>query len=129
MLLHGPHDERDRIVLAVATQSYYVRLQKCVCATGRTGGVQFEVIDTTIHSPWWFISDASGYDAFIERANTTSDSHARGAGFAGIARWLTGVGYRCRRSDSLNGLGVRTEGTQAVSSVLVQWIEGPPVLD
>jgi hypothetical protein len=59
-------------VLAPVTGQYYVRLHKCVCATGRTGNVQFRVSDTTLNSPWWFVSGASGYDAYIELANTTT---------------------------------------------------------
>jgi len=73
----GDNSRWDRgCVIAPATQSYYVRLHKCVCATGRTGNVQFDVTDTTIHSPWWFISNVSGYDAFIELANTTTTAIA-----------------------------------------------------
>lgn len=59
-------------VFAPVTGQYYVRLHKCVCATARTGNVQFRVSDTTLNSPWWFVSGASGYDAYIELANTTT---------------------------------------------------------
>jgi hypothetical protein len=58
--------------VAAVTNSYYVRIYKLGCCTGRTGNFQFRVIDTTLVSPWWFVSGAAGYDAYIELANTTT---------------------------------------------------------
>jgi uncharacterized membrane protein len=53
-----------------ATQQYYIRLYKCVCATGRTGLVQFRISETSLYSPWWYVNAGAGYNAFIEIANT-----------------------------------------------------------
>jgi hypothetical protein len=69
----GDNSRWTRVCLvAPATLQYYVRLHKCVCATGRTGNVQFRIVDTTLHSPWWFVNSQSAYDAYIELANTTT---------------------------------------------------------
>ncbi len=59
-------------LIAAVTQQYYVRLFKTGCCPARTGNVQFRIVDTTLHAPWWFVNSGQAYDAFIELANTTT---------------------------------------------------------
>jgi len=59
-------------MVATASQEYFVRLHKNLCCVNREGNVQFRILDTTLHGPWWFVSSQSGYDAFVELGNTTT---------------------------------------------------------
>jgi hypothetical protein len=59
-------------VAPATQQQVFVRIHRSLCCTGRTGSFQFRILETTLHAPWWFVSSASGYDAFIELANTTT---------------------------------------------------------
>jgi len=60
---------RGCFIPTLATQAYYIRMLKSVCCTGRAGNFQFRINDTTLHSPWWFVDSANGYNAFFEIAN------------------------------------------------------------
>jgi hypothetical protein len=39
---------------------------------GSVGNHKLRITDTTIYSPWWYVSRADGYNAFITMSNTTN---------------------------------------------------------
>jgi hypothetical protein len=41
-------------------------------STGFTLTVRIVIFETTLYSPWFFVSQAAGYDAYVEIRNTTS---------------------------------------------------------
>jgi len=60
---------RGCFIATLATQAYWIRMSRSVCCTGRTGNLQFQISETTLFSPWWFVNSGSGYNAFFEIAN------------------------------------------------------------
>jgi hypothetical protein len=63
---------RGCFIPTLATQAYWIRMSRSVCCTGRTGNLQFNVSETTLFSPWWFVNSSSGYNAFFEIANIST---------------------------------------------------------
>lgn len=63
---------RGCFIPTLATQAYWIRMSRSVCCTGRTGNLQFQISDTTLHGPWWFVNSGSGYNAFFEIANIST---------------------------------------------------------
>ena len=66
--IHFPGGESFGHV-ATATGWNFVRV-----FSGFTTTVRVVVFDTTLYSPWFFVNTASGYDAYVEIRNTTSQS-------------------------------------------------------
>ena len=63
---------RGCFIPTLATQAYWIRMVRSVCCTGRTGNLQFQISDTTLHSPWWYVNSGTGYNAFFEIANVST---------------------------------------------------------
>lgn len=51
--------------------SYYIRTSNFVASAQ---AINVMVIETTLFSPWWFVSPGSGYDSYVEIRNNSAQS-------------------------------------------------------
>jgi hypothetical protein len=63
---------RGCFIPTLATQAYWIHLQRSACCPARTGNLQFQISETTLYCPWWFVNSGTGYNAFFEIANVTT---------------------------------------------------------
>jgi hypothetical protein len=68
-MIAGSHTGDSKAIVPGSTGSYFLRLKNNLGSTAETHAA---MVETTLFSPWYFVSSGAGYDGFIEIRNSTS---------------------------------------------------------